>query len=154
MNKRRKHVSYYVIRQFAIMTGSGFVNYSKSLIKIMSPHGNLNGKDFLPHSNTISRNTQKEAHKLHKSLIPSFQSLIDLRQYSASTNMLTDDYKHKSYTSLMMHLLIITGSCGVKCCSLVNSPMIGKLPVISVWSQVSHLRNLVFSHTFSLKLFL
>jgi hypothetical protein len=51
---------------------------------------------LLPHPTTISRNTQKEAEKMRKSLISSIQSLIDLRQCSASADMWTDDYKHTS----------------------------------------------------------
>jgi BRCT domain type II-containing protein len=58
------------IRPFDIVTDSGFADYSQSLIKIGSLHGNLNVKDLLPHPTTISRNTQKEAEKLRKSLIP------------------------------------------------------------------------------------
>jgi hypothetical protein len=51
-------------------------------------------KDLLPHPTTISCNTQKEAEKMHKSLITSIQSLIDLRQCSAPMNMWTDDFTH------------------------------------------------------------
>jgi hypothetical protein len=65
------------------VTGSGVADCSQSLVRIGSLHGNLNVKDMLPHPSTVSRKTQKEAEKMRKSLIPSIQSLIDLRQYSA-----------------------------------------------------------------------
>jgi hypothetical protein len=91
------------IRLFDIVTGSGFVDYSQTLIRIGSVHGNLNVKDLLPHPTTIPCNTQKEARKFHKSLIPSIQSLNDLRQCCASTDMWIDAYKHISYKTLTLH---------------------------------------------------
>jgi hypothetical protein len=67
--------------------------------------GNLNVKDLLPHPTTISRNTQKEAEKMRKSLMSSIQSLIELRQCSASTDVWTDDYKHISYITLTLQFI-------------------------------------------------
>jgi hypothetical protein len=52
------------IRPFDIVTGSVFADYSQSLIKIWSLHGNLNVKDLLPHPITISRNTHQGSGKV------------------------------------------------------------------------------------------
>jgi hypothetical protein len=42
---------------------------------------------------------------MSKSLIPSVESLIYLRQCSASTDVWTDDYKHISYITLTLHFI-------------------------------------------------
>jgi hypothetical protein len=66
-------------RHFDTATASSFTNYSWPSIKIGSHNRNLNVKDLLSHTTTISHNMQKEAEKLHKSLIPSTQCLTDLQ---------------------------------------------------------------------------
>jgi hypothetical protein len=122
------------IRPFDIVTGSGFTDYLQSLIKIGSLHENLNVKDLLPHPTTISCNTQKEAEKMHKSLITSIRSLIDLRQCSAPMNMWTDDFTHISFTTLTLHYIDDNLKLWGKVLLTCDSPTIVKLTIISEWS--------------------
>lgn len=93
------------VRPFDIVSGAGFLDYSQTLLKIGAAYGNLNVKDLLPHSTTISRNIKKEADILRKTLISKVQPLIETRQCSASTDMWTDEYKHLSYTIMTLHFI-------------------------------------------------
>jgi hypothetical protein len=86
------------IRPFDVVIGSGFVNYSESLIKMKSLHGNLNVEDVLCYPTTLSHSAQNEFADLLKLLVPNIHSLIGLRNYSTfaddeSTDMCIDYYK-------------------------------------------------------------
>jgi hypothetical protein len=92
------------IRPFDIVTGSGFVDYLQSLIKIGSLHGNLNVKDLLLHPTTTFRNTRK------------------------------DDYKHISYTTLTLHYIDDNWKLWSKVLFTCDSSTIVKLPIMSEWN--------------------
>lgn len=89
--------------------------------------GNLNSEDVSSYPTTTPQSMQTETGKLHKSLVPSIQSLIGLRHYNAfaddeSTDLWADDCEFTYSTQHpVFALLLKTGNCHLECCSHANS---------------------------------
>lgn len=79
------------LRSFKTISGNGFIALIQVLINCAATQEQMLAKELLPHPLTVSRHMRNKHEEVRKEILPEVLEAIQQEQYSATTDMWTDN---------------------------------------------------------------